>query len=188
MTMAAGAQTGAQQAQQRPWWATLIIGIAGIVLGAIMLWAAPQTKVETYRLLIALVGLWWVVTGVLDLVHMFQDHTQWGWKLFMGVVSLLAGGWILMYPVAAGLALPSIFVLVIGIWALMYGVMMLVLAFRGGGWAAGILGVIELILGFILIGNYASFGSGLALVWSASIIAFVGGIFLIIAAFRQRSA
>ncbi len=45
---------------------------------------------------------------------MFIDHTAWGWKLFMGVVSIIAGGSILMYPVSAALVLPQVFVCVLG--------------------------------------------------------------------------
>ena len=35
--------------------------------------------------------------------------------------------------------LPRVFVLVLGIWALMEGIILLFMAFRGGGWGAGIL-------------------------------------------------
>ena len=52
------ASTNAQQTQQRPWWMTLIIGIFAIVIGAILLWAPAKTKVETYQVLVALLGLW----------------------------------------------------------------------------------------------------------------------------------
>ena len=47
------------QAKQRPWWLTLIMGIAAFVVGAILLWAPAKTKVETYQLLIA----FWASTG-----------------------------------------------------------------------------------------------------------------------------
>jgi uncharacterized membrane protein HdeD (DUF308 family) len=69
-----------------------------------------------------------------------------------------------MYPIASALALPRIFVLVMGFWALMQGIVLLFMAFRGGGWAAGIVGVLALILGIILIGNYSIPGMGLAFI------------------------
>jgi hypothetical protein len=52
----------------------------------------------------------------------------------------------------------------------------------------GALGVIGIIFGIILIGDYMSLGSGLAMVWAAAIWAFVGGFFMIIRAFQQRNA
>ena len=39
-----------------------------------------------------------------------------------------------MYPVAAAIALPQVFLLVLGIWALIEGIILLILAFKGGGW------------------------------------------------------
>ena len=125
------------QTKQRPWWLTLIMGIAAFVIGAILLWAPAKTKVETYQLLIAFLGIYWLIGGFAEIFSMFYDHTAWGWKLFMGIVSIIAGGYILMYPIASGLALPKIFVLMLGIWGLMEGIVLLIMAFRGGGWGAG---------------------------------------------------
>lgn len=173
---------------QRPWWLLLIEGIAAVIIGAVLLWAPVKTKIETYMLLVALLGVYWLVRGILDIVSMFTDHTAWGWKLFIGIVSILAGGYILMYPVASGLFLPRVFVLVLGIWALIEGIVLLIMAFSGGGWGAGILGALGIIFGFILMGSYTSLGSGLAMIWAAAVMGVVGGIVLIIQAFRQRSA
>jgi uncharacterized membrane protein HdeD (DUF308 family) len=188
MTTMAASTTKTQQTQPRPWWMTLIIGIFAILVGAILLWAPAKTKVDTYQVLVAALGLWWVISGILDLVHMFQDHSMWGWKLFIGIVSIIAGAYVLEYPVAAGVALPRIMVLIVGLWALMYGIVMLVMAFKGGGWAAGILGGIEIFFGIVLIGDYGMLGSGLTFLWAAAFCAFFGGIFLVMAAFMQRRA
>ncbi len=182
------ASTDAQQTQPRPWWMTLILGIFAIVVGAILLWGSTATKVDTYLTLVVALGIWWVITGIFDLIHMFQDHTMWGWKLFIGIVSIIAGIYLIEYPVWAAAILPQVMVLIVGIWALMYGIIMLFMAFRGGGWGAGILGAIEILFGIILMGSYGKLGSGLAFLWAAAICAFIGGIFMVIVAFRQRSA
>ena len=131
------------QTKQRPWWLTLIMGILAFVVGAILLWAPAKNKVETYQLLIAFLGIYWLIGGIVEIFSMFFDHTAWGWKLFMGIVSIIAGGYILMYPMAAGVALPRIIVLMLGLWGLMQGIILLVMAFKGGGWGAGILGVVD---------------------------------------------
>ena len=176
------------QTKQRPWWLTLIMGILAFVIGAVLLWAPAKTKVETYQLLIAFLGLYWLISGIVGIIWMFVDHTAWGWKLFMGIVSIIAGGYILMYPVAAGVALPRIFVLILGLWALFEGIILLVMAFRGGGWGAGILGVVAIIFGLILMGDYGKLGSGLAMIWAAAIWGLIGGVLMVIQAFRQRKA
>jgi uncharacterized membrane protein HdeD (DUF308 family) len=76
----------------------------------------------------------------------------------------------------------------LGIWGLMQGIVTLVLAFKGGGWGLGILGVIGIIFGLILMVNYMVPGMGLAMLWVAAIWAFVSGFFVIYRAFQQRKA
>jgi uncharacterized membrane protein HdeD (DUF308 family) len=176
------------QTQQRPWWLTLITGIMAVIIGAILLWAPAKTKVETYQLLVFFLGFFWLLEGIFDIVSIFMDHSMWGWKLFIGLVSIIAGGSILMYPVASALVLPKIFVLMLGIWGMMYGIILLVMAFRGGGWGAGILGVLGIIFGVALMINYSSPGMGLAMLWTAAVFGVIGGIAMIFQAFRQRKA
>ena len=175
------------ETKQRPWWLTLIAGILAVIVGAILLWSPAKTKVDTYLILVAILGIYWLVQGVFDLVSMFVDHSMWGWKLFIGIISILAGGYILAYPVAAGLLLPRVFVLVLGIWGIIYGIILLIMAFRGGGWGAGILGALAILFGIALTINYAAVGMGLSMLWAAAVIAVIGGIALIVQAFRQRS-
>jgi uncharacterized membrane protein HdeD (DUF308 family) len=182
------AQATAVETKQRPWWLMLIEGIALFVIAAVLLWAPIKTKANTYMLLVQLLGLYWVIQGIFNIVAMFMDHKGWGWKLFIGIVSIIAGGYILMYPIATGLVLPQIFVLMLGIWGLMEGIVLLIMAFRGGGWAAGILGVLAIVFGGILIANYSVPGMGLTMIWVAAIWGLIGGIVMVIQAFRQRKA
>ena len=174
--------------KQRPWWLTLIMGIAAFIVGATLLWAPAKSAANTYLALIGLLGIYWLISGIVDIISMFFDHTGWGWKLFMGIVSIIAGGYILMYPIAAAVALPRITVLMLGIWGLMQGIILLFMAFKGGGWGAGIMGVVAIIFGFILIANYSVPGMGLTMIWVAAIWGVIGGIAMMIQAFRQRKA
>ena len=176
------------ESKQRPWWLTLIMGITALVVGAILLFAPAEAKKDTYLLIVKILGFYWLIGGISSLISMFVDHTAWGWKLFIGIVSIIAGGYVLMYPVATAMALPQIFMLVLGIWGLMEGIVLLIMAFRGGGWGAGILGVVSIIFGLILMANYGKLGSGLAMLWVAAFWGLIGGIVLIIQAFRQRKA
>lgn len=180
--------TAQMESKQRPWWLTLISGILAVIVGAVLLWSPAKTKVDTYQVLVALLGIWWLIQGILDIVHIFTDHSMWGWKLFIGIISILAGAYILMYPLASAIALPKIFVLVLGIWGLMYGIILLIMAFQGGGWGAGILGVLGIIFGIALMANYYVLGMGLSMLWTAAVFAFIGGFVLIFQAFRMRSA
>jgi uncharacterized membrane protein HdeD (DUF308 family) len=172
----------------RPWWLMLIDGFAILIISAVLLWAPVKTKIDTWQLLVFMLGLWWILRGILDIVSMFVDHSAWGWKLFMGIVSIIAGSYIVMYPVASGLLLPRIFVFVLGFWGLMNGIILLIMAFKGGGWGAGILGVLEIVIGCVLMANYATPGYGLAFLWTAAVFGVIGGIFMIVRAFQMRKA
>lgn len=172
--------------QQRPWWLTLISGILATIVGALMLWS--DQKADVYFFLVTFLGIWWMIQGIFDIISIFIDHSMWGWKLFIGIISIMAGAYILMYPIASAIALPQIFVLVLGIWGLMYGIILLIMAFQGGGWGAGILGGLGIIFGLALMANYYKLGMGLAMVWTAAVFALIGGIVMIFQAFRQRSA
>ncbi len=176
------------QTKQRPWWLTLITGIAALIIGAILLWAPAKTRVETYLILVNMLGIYWLVVGIFDIISLFIDHSMWGWKLFIGAVSIFAGATILSYPVAAAVQLPKIFALVLGIWGLMYGIILLVMAFQGGGWGAGIMGALGIVFGIALMANYYVLGMGLAMIWSAAVLGVIGGIAMIFQAFRQKSA
>ena len=56
----------AVQTKQRPWWLMLIEGIAIFVIGAVLLWAPIKTKVNTYMFLVQLLGLYWVIRGIIS--------------------------------------------------------------------------------------------------------------------------
>ncbi len=173
---------------QRPWWLTLSMGIAAIVVGALLLWGNLVTKLEVYSLLIYVLGFWWLADGIFDIVSLFIDHTQWGWKLFIGVVSIIAGSYVIMHPVIAGIELPQILVLVLGIWGVIKGGIMFFMAFKGGGGAYAIIGIFAFFFGLILIVAYSMPGVGLTAVWAAALFGLLGGFFLIYRALKQRKA
>jgi uncharacterized membrane protein HdeD (DUF308 family) len=171
------------ETKQTPWWVILMGGILNIVVGILLLTSPIKT---TYLLVLAL-GFYWIVSGIFTLVGMFVDHTAWGWKLFMGVLSILAGLVILRYPIISSLTIPTILILFLGIQGLIVGIIGLIMAFRGGGWGAGILGALSIVFGIILIANFSAPGMVLTLIWVAAIFAIVGGIFQIVQSFRQRA-
>ena len=172
------------ETKQSPWWLVLMGGILSVVIGVLLLTSPKQTA---FALVLAL-GFYWIIQGIFTLVGMFIDHSAWGWKLFIGILSILAGTVILRYPIISAITIPQILILILGIQGVIYGIVMLIMAFKGGGWGAGILGVLGIIFGIALMGNYASPGMGLAMLWTAAVFAFFGGFVMIFRAFQQRSA
>ncbi len=172
------------ETKQSPWWLVLMGGILNIVIGILLL-TAP---VKTVFLLVLTLGFYWIVSGIFTLIAMFEDHTAWGWKLFMGALSIIAGVVILRYPLVSALTIPSVLILILGIQGVIVGIISLIMAFKGGGWGAGILGALSIIFGVILMANFTAPGMVITLVWVTAIFAIVGGIFQLFQAFRQKAA
>jgi uncharacterized membrane protein HdeD (DUF308 family) len=171
------------ETRQAPWWLLLLGGILTVIVGILLLTNPAKTTV----VLVWALGLYWVIQGIFTLIGMFMDHSAWGWKLFIGLLSILAGLIVLRNPLVAGVTIPTLLILLLGIQGLIVGIVMLVMAFKGGGWGMGILGVLSIIFGIILIANFTAPGATLAFIWAAGILAVAGGAIQIVQSFRQRS-
>jgi uncharacterized membrane protein HdeD (DUF308 family) len=169
------------QARSMPWWIPLIQGIALIIVG-ILLFVSP---IRTTVFIVQVLALYWFLSGIFEIVSIFIDRTAWGWKLLGGIIGILAGYFILSQPAAGTLVLGFTLVIMLGILALIMGVVNIIQALRGAGWGIGILGVINIIFGVILLGN--TLIATATLPWVLGAFAVVGGIFAIIMAFRLRS-
>ena len=170
------------ETKQYPWWLLLMGGIFNIIIGILLLTNPAKTALAMAWVL----GLFWLIQGIFVLVGMFLDHTAWGWKLFMGILGILAGIAVMRHPVASAVTIPMILVLMLGIQGLIVGAISLVMAFKGGGWGAGILGGLSIIFGLILVLNFANLGTVAVFIWVVAILALAGGIVQIVQAFRQR--
>jgi uncharacterized membrane protein HdeD (DUF308 family) len=89
------------------WWIFLLQGIAGIILG-LMLITAPGA---TLLVIVTFLGFYWLITGILALVRIFVDRSiPWNWSLLSGIVGILAGLLVLRHPVpSAEATCPSTF-------------------------------------------------------------------------------
>ena len=163
-----------------PWWAVLIQGIFSIIIGILLLTYPGATTL----VIIQFIGIYWMVTGIFSLVGIFMDRSMWGWKLFAGVIGILAGLAIMRHPLWSTFMLPTVMVIFMGVSGLFIGVAGLIGAFKGSGWAAGILGALSILFGLLLL--FSPFLAALALPWVYGILGIAGGIAAIFAAFRQR--
>jgi uncharacterized membrane protein HdeD (DUF308 family) len=165
------------------WWILLLEGIALILIG-ILLFTDTDQAVFTLTLFL---GIWWFIGGIIDLVTLFWDRTAWGWRLFSGILGIIAGLIIIRHPMWAALLVPATLAWLLGIFGIVIGIMALIRAFQGEGWGVGILGVISIVLGLWLLA--AGMGVQIAtIIYGAAIWAIIGGIVAIIWAFRVRSA
>lgn len=168
------------------WWVPLVMGIVSIVFGILLLGHPAETSIWVAWL----VGIYWLISGIMNLVMMFVDHTQWGWKLVIGILGILAGMVVLdamgKAPLLATVGLATVYVWVLGIQGIVIGVIQLIQAFQGAGWGVGILGAISILFGGFLLVN--PFPASLALPWVFGFIAIGGGIAAMVMAFKLKNA
>jgi uncharacterized membrane protein HdeD (DUF308 family) len=174
------AATTQNQAPTIPWWVVLIEGIAAIILGILLLINPGSTTV----LIIQFLGIYWFIDGIMSIVRIFIDKTAWGWKLFSGIIGILAGIAIIQYPLWATLLVPTVMVWLFGFFGIIIGVIGLIQAFQGAGWGAGILGVLSILFGIVLLANPVI--GALTLPFIFGFLGIVGGIAALVMAFRLK--
>jgi uncharacterized membrane protein HdeD (DUF308 family) len=180
MTTEVSADTAVAPERNIPWWLVLLEGIFAIIIGILLLSKPGMTT----AVLVQVIGIYWFIAGILNIVSIFIDHTAWGWKLFIGILGIIAGLLIIQHPLWSTVLIPTTLIIVLGIEGLIIGAINIVRAFRGGGLGMGVLGALSIIFGIILLMNPVI--GAAALPWVLGIFAIVGGIVAIIGAFRMR--
>jgi uncharacterized membrane protein HdeD (DUF308 family) len=160
----------------------LLEGIALVILGLLLL----TDPAATTFVLIQFLGIYWLIKGIFELVSMFIDHRQWGWKLFSGILGIIAGIIILQHPLWSAILVPATLVWLLGFFGIVMGCISLFQAFKGAGWGVGVLGVLSIIFGLYLLAN--TLISTLSLPWVVGIFALIGGVVAIWNSFKVRGA
>lgn len=163
------------------WVMLLVRGIIAVLFGIMaMVWPGI-----TAIALAVLWGAWALVDGVINLAAAFQRgaHGK-GWKIFYGVISVLAGLVAIIHPFDAALVLTWI----LGIWFIVTAIFQGIGAFSSTRtqprWMLLVSAVLSLVIGILFV---ARPGVGvLSIVLWIGVVAIIWGIFLIIAAFAAR--
>ena len=105
----------------------VLLALLGVLSFIVGLYALRHVLL-TIAALALLLGIFWIVNGTVEmfaaLSHLGMQGR--GWTIFMGLLSVLAGVVVLVYP---GISLATLAV-VLGFWLLVFGIMEIVLAFR----------------------------------------------------------
>jgi uncharacterized membrane protein HdeD (DUF308 family) len=106
-------------------WPLLVEGIVGIVAGLVtFMWPAITAMVLVY-----LIAFWAILTGLLEIVagiRLREVIANEMLLILMGVISTLFGILIIIFPGAGALAI----IIWIGAYALVFGIILIALAFR----------------------------------------------------------
>lgn len=164
-----------------PWWVVLLEGVIAIIVGLFLLYQPVITTI----LLIQILGIFWLAAGIVSVIGaLIFPENRW-WKLLSGILSIIAGVVILMYPVYSPLIVLTLLVIFIGAWAIVTGAVHLAWGLKGGGWGIGILGILTIILGLLLLTN--SLAGILILPWMFGFFLIIGGIGAVIAGIKMRT-
>lgn len=110
------------------WWAMLLEGLAGILIGVLTFFSPGITALA----LLYYIAAWALITGIFEILAAIELRRviKGEWTLILnGLFSVLFGVLLFVFPNAGALSL----VWVIGIYAIFFGIMLIVFAFRMNG-------------------------------------------------------
>jgi len=105
----------------------VLLALLGVLSFIVGLYALRNVLV-TIAALALLLGIFWIVSGAMEAFTALSHRGMQGrgWTIVMGLLSIVAGAVVLVYP---GISLGTL-AIVLGFWLLVYGIMEIVLAFR----------------------------------------------------------
>ncbi len=105
-------------------WLIALLGLVSVIVGILFL---HRTN-ETVTTLAFLIGLFWVVGGIIEFFTAYSDYgaPARAWRVAMGVLAFAAGVVTLVWP---NLTLTALAV-IMGIWLIIYGLLEITLSFQ----------------------------------------------------------
>ena len=100
-----------------PWWLVLLEGLAALIIG-IYLFISPA---PTVVLLVAILGWYWLITGILTLVTLIMDRTNATWRALSALLGIVAGIVIIGHPFWSAAIVPGTLVIIAGVLGVCFG-------------------------------------------------------------------
>ncbi len=173
----------------RHWWVVLIQALLLLILGIFFV----MNPAETLFTFIKILAFYWLLSGALTIVSStvgdYKGSRTWGF--LSGLVSLLAGIFMLAYPLVAYEVTTVFWIYIFAFVSVLYGILQIVEGTNvrknaGKDWAWGnlLLGIFNIFFGLTLF--IFPIAAALAYVWIAGILAVIGGIALLWTAYRLK--
>ncbi len=99
-----------------------VIGALSVIVGFALL----RTPFQSVEVFIFVLGIFWLVQGIMTFVAAFATKRGRSWRIFSGILGILAGIVILTYPISSAVTLAFIG----GLWLVILGVTQVIMGFR----------------------------------------------------------
>jgi uncharacterized membrane protein HdeD (DUF308 family) len=105
-------------------WVLLLVGVIGVALGIVVM----KNPAETIGIIVLIAAIFWIISGLVDVFRGIQDGDLpgRGWVIVAGVLAVIAGAIVVIWPGASILVLAVI----AGVYFLFDGVLQIVAAFK----------------------------------------------------------
>src|SRR5262249_37027420 len=162
------------------WWHYVLWAVGSIILGAFLL----VQPVASAIFLITVVAIFWLLGGVLDVVHaVIARPNGWGWHVAGGALAILAGGIVLAHPAIGAVITVGVVYLVVAASAIASGLIGLFSA-KDRILGSILLSGLQIALGVVMLAGYFDLFSLRALVQAIGLVTILGGIAAGVAGFR----
>jgi uncharacterized membrane protein HdeD (DUF308 family) len=160
-------------------WALGLWGVLSVIFGVLIV-AWPGITLKAFLIVL---GIYLLSVGAVMLVGSLANREgHWASTALIGVISAVAGLYVFANPGISALVALS----VIAIWAIVVGMLQVVVGFEGkNDWVMIFAGSVYTLFGFYIFANPA--GGALTLVWLVGLSTIVGGIALVVAAFEANN-
>ena len=167
------------------WWAIALRGLVAVLFGiSTFMWPGI-----TLRVLAPLFGAYAMINGVFAMIEAFSrdvSRERWWALLFEGVVSIVVGAMILIWPGLTAMGL----LYLIAFWAIMTGVFEIITAIRlrheiSGEWMMALIAILSMAFGLLLLAFPVTGAFSVILMIRAFVFAI--GALMISLAFKLRS-
>ncbi len=105
-------------------WFMAVLGLLSVIIGILFL----RHTEETVTTLAFLIGLFWVVGGIIEFFTAYGDYGSpaRGWRIGMGVLAFAAGVVTLVWPHLT----VNVLAVIMGIWLILYGILEIALSLQ----------------------------------------------------------
>jgi uncharacterized membrane protein HdeD (DUF308 family) len=175
------------------WWLVLLRGIFAIILGILaFIW-----PVATAAAFVWVFAFYAVIDGIVNIVQAVSTRKtdpRWVWLLTIGIVGVIAGVVVMIFPAAAGALALLVLLWIVVVWAIMSGIFGIPAAASIASGGARVLGIVFSVLS-ILFGILLAIllfttpqSALIGLIYVLGAYAVLAGLVLVIIAFQARGA